>query len=905
MFSFSFETNCGDRVILSHGAQCSTYADSHKEGSKGVEQSVASNAVKSALLKSVFHDVDMMPVGLASGHTHAKSAAARSTASRLIDEIARAAGLRAIFYQGSSADVRNGRHVVRTYHWAKDVFTPVQDVVRTERDLVAMVDVDYYVDMPQFLAEHDCPLLLYTTIPSAASADRGEYKYTFDKEGNLDYLVSGGGHFTHPLWDWTGDAVSVKTFMFFGLVTSGYHTYALERREIDEDHSLILLTPLFNEVGTRSWGAEELLKAKPLIRFNPVCGEFARFDVNKPDGLWRTTARVGDYLCANVKATEDDAVSVVARGRTTRLTLATVRGICKDREGTEVEWAYHLAKLQHRKYMVDIASGVRRFQWMSRDGKFDDDAKPSMVAFMTPIVDGGFVPDKTIGNDQRSIDYRVEKLKKTQPLLNTFISRVMDEFVSFTVGDAVLAPCSVEEVEARQGRPSQRRILEEAEFEPPTGDARAMQKSEAYPKVTDPRNITMIHGRAKKDYARYTYAFNAGVMKKQPWYAFSKTPVEIANRVAAICKGAKTHSDMKDFNRMDGRVGVMTRELNRRLYVSAFHHPYHSEMYSAMKRNYNLKVRSTFGVHYESWWSQCSGACDTSDSNTCFNAFTAYLGYRLDECDPEEAWDALGLYAGDDGVDADANRTAMLKAAEMMGQVLELERVRRGDLGVHFLARYYGPDVWFGAPDSVCDIKRQLSKFHLTVCLPSSVTPADKLVDKAFAFSLSDSNTLVFAELITTVQRLFPHKWPTPTTWKNYSGKWVVDLRPSVQYPNDCADWVADLFELQLPEFDLAKFRENMDKANQDSILTCSSCQEDVPLLIGGEGVVLVDGDLHGSPVEPIVSTQPEIVIGEAHDIIPEIQKPKRSRSRKRLPRAQRAHAKAGGSVKTKAKQQK
>lgn len=103
-----------------------------------------------ASLKSVFLDVevdDMKPVG---GHTHGVSAAVRSTASNLIDCVTKAAGRNPVYYQGSSADVRKGRQISRSYFWAKDFMAPAMPPV-ADADVVAMVDVDYYVDMERKL----------------------------------------------------------------------------------------------------------------------------------------------------------------------------------------------------------------------------------------------------------------------------------------------------------------------------------------------------------------------------------------------------------------------------------------------------------------------------------------------------------------------------------------------------------------------------------------------------------------------------------------------------------------------------------------------------------------------------------------------------------------------------------
>jgi len=114
-----------------------------------------------------------------------------------------------------------------------------------------MNDVEYYVDMPDFLAHHFRPILLHTVQPSAVCKDAGEYKYTFVDDDEIDYYVSGGGHFTHKLWNWAGDSVAaVRTFCWIPIT---YSVFALERRRIDDDHSLVLLAPVRKFYGWHAW----------------------------------------------------------------------------------------------------------------------------------------------------------------------------------------------------------------------------------------------------------------------------------------------------------------------------------------------------------------------------------------------------------------------------------------------------------------------------------------------------------------------------------------------------------------------------------------------------------------------------------------------------------------------------
>lgn len=176
---------------------------------------------------------------------------------------------------------------------------------------------------------------------------------------------------------------------------------------------------------------------------------------------------------------------------------------------------------------------------------------------------------------------------------------------------------------------------------------------------------------------------------------------------------------------------------------------------------------------------------------------------------PAEAFAALGLYGGDDGLSA-GDPANMEKAAQMLGQELKAVRVV-APRPVKFLARIYGPEVWEGAPDSCCDLPRQLAKFHTTVSLPISITPEMKLVEKCRSFLLTDANTPIMGlfckRVMQTAEALgvASHSVPDIVRW-NVGGD-----DPDQQYPNeDCIGWMLQEAMESLPEFDIDGFYDWM-----------------------------------------------------------------------------------------------
>jgi hypothetical protein len=145
----------------------------------------------------------------------------------------------------------------------------------------------------------------------------------------------------------------------------------------------------------------------------------------------------------------------------------------------------------------------------------------------------------------------------------------------------------------------------------------------------------------------------------------------------------------------------------------------------------------------------------------------------------------LGIFLGDDGLSPDADPAAFIRAAALMGQKLTAEVVKRGDLGVMFLARVYGPDVWFGDTNSCCDLYRQLTKFHVTSPLPSTVTAEMKLNEKVAAFYLTDRNTPYLGWFCQAYRACVLRTRGRLDSSTSYLNIWNADIPVEDQYPNE------------------------------------------------------------------------------------------------------------------------
>nr|QYF49955.1 MAG: hypothetical protein [Yunnan sediment noda-like virus 1] len=834
-----------------------------------LSQNCQGYAEQSRAIRSAFTELELSDLPVVAGHTHGKSAAARSSASAFIDVLGPAVGKRSVFLQGSSADAKKGRVYTRHYRWGKDLVVAPSQVDKGENDLTAMIDVDYYVDMPDHLSRNFRPLVLYTFQPSRAGKSEGEYKYCFLADGRVRYTVSGGGEYCHEVWNWKGDSVSAQRTVL-GCIPITYSVFSIERRNVDEDHQLVLLTPLMKFKGPFAWLAKRRAQSETLQRLNPVDGNFVRLRINGPDGMLVSTSRVGGYLSANVSVGMDEAIAS-ASNTTARITHGTVRAKMAtttdgkgDFTGSEILLEYHL-RGEPTSDRIDLSSAVRSYQWVKNYQDYEPE-KPAMQAFMKPLYDGAFVPDNCRNNDVRMVEERVLKQRHTPAKMSPFLNTVMMEFIEiFKEHTGVLTPVDQEVVYEKQNKPSQRRILEEAQHGMSEGKSSIFKKNEAYGSVTDPRAISQIEGKTKLEYSQITYALSA-VMDKFRWYAFGRTPREIALIIAEICTAARSHLDSTDFERQDGKIDSLVRFFEKALMLAIFHPDYHIRMLQLMRDQTGLRAKTTFGVKYNTMDARASGSPETSLFNTILNAFIAFLGFRMTRVNgrfltAREAWSRLGIYGGDDGATADQDRRAAEKAATMMGQVMTCERTLRGQLGVTFLARHYGPDVWYDAEtpaNSCCDIRRQLAKFHVTVHLSGKITPKIKLQEKAFAFYLCDRNTPVIGDFVKKALEHFPMK---RQDYQNHLMIWNSNIDESSHYPNEYEGWMTDLLVKQIPEFDYVGFWQWLDQTTPETIFCPPRFAPPAPTN-PKKGLVVVDGDFEGEVTKSdasIVSTSDSI----------------------------------------------
>jgi hypothetical protein len=748
-------------------------------------------------VRQQFNDLVLITSKPVDHHTHGTSAANRSDGSLFIDRLGAMTGLTPFYSQMSKADVRNSRSGSRTYYWAKDLGVQPLAAACTSKHLLAMVDVDYYVDMPNLLNTAPlAPIIMYTLQPKSVARKTENYCYTFNQKDELVYQVTGGATYIHKVWDYNTDNL-ITTWWWYGIPIRTT-AYLIDHRSMDQDHDMVLLTPLAR------WGLiggifARMLQGSALGQYHVVVGEFTRLITHTKTDLSVHTGKTLGYAVSTTSLEIDDAIASIARTSKYDLTLPQVLGYNDgDRIGGTVLLEYHKSKIRYKPTVVfPVEQGVRSYQYYELG--YDPDAKPSMVAFMNPVLHGCFAPKLSLANERVCVNKRIKEIASPHIEMTTLLNRLMNEFLELMIPEQfVLDPVDMDEIFERQSRPTQRAIIYHALYEKPRRLVKMFLKREAYQNIKDPRPISTINGPDKINYSLYLYAFS-NIVRKQSWYAFGRTPLSIAQRVGEICSKASSVSKT-DFSRMDGRVADIVREFEQRAMMRAFRQMYHRDMLEAMRSQYCQKGVSTLGIKYDTEFARLSGSPETADFNSLLSAFTGYGALRTHRVkgrflSPREAYDGLGLYGGDDGFTGDVDVGAYKRMATSLGQVLEIEKVERGRFGVDFLARVYGPNIWFGDINSVCDLPRTLSKFHATPALPPNVTPKMKFMEKITALSFTDRHTPIIEEMVLKAQEIEPNY-----TYGNILSIWGSTTARNEQYPNDPSDWMYDYAVSVLPE---------------------------------------------------------------------------------------------------------
>jgi len=765
--------------------------------------------------RETFQTTVMPEVKPHEAHSHGQAAAFRASAGAFMRNVATAIAHVPWSYQMSATEQRNGALGSRFPVWVKDLNADLQSDPLPENAAVMMVDVDYYVDIPRWIASNFMPHMFFTFQPQTAGNSLSEFAYSF-KDNVVTYEVKGGGRYSHEVWNFQQDAIS-STLYLFGVIPVSRASYLVERRAAGCEHEVVLLIPLNSWSWWNTWVSLLFVAENPLKRFNLQAGSHNRLRIHNNSGIRMSTAQVGSTTSITIPVSVDEEILTAARISKTEIAYPTVAQMLGAHRIEDLSGSKTLTEFARSKASGgDVRACVPDLNHYQYTGpRFDPDAKNSLVPFMKPLALPAFAPKVCFENEDKMAKGRVTAVQNDEMPLTLKMNDLINEFIEQFIPDDLahtFHPVTFDEVLERQARPSQRRIINASEFSHTADNAllEGFMKKEPKPDAGHPRPIVIYEGDTKVRYSQFTYAL-AEYLKTQDWYAFGKSPLEIAYLIMGKCDRSFT-AVTSDGSRWDGRVSNILRELEARILTRFFSVTYQEQALRLHRKQYKRKVRTPAGVQYELEYSRGSGSPETAVFNSIENKFIAFVAHRthetaeFDSPGPARAYLAPGIYGGDDGVTFNLDARELVAAASSVGQCYASETRGRGE-SIKFLSRSFSPKVWFGCTDSACDLDRSMRNFNCTTNLPPGVTPIMKLIQKARAYSLTDANTPFIGEFVTAVLEVAGSLADMDDdSALEPMVSWNSRIPKDLQYPNEVDD--NDLSWINAPpDFDAQSFR--------------------------------------------------------------------------------------------------
>lgn len=738
-------------------------------------------------LRADFRQIWMDPVARLNqgNHPHPSSAFDRTAVNVLLDSFISQSGYKPYSVSMSERDMHRGNDGSRHYHFAKDLAMEYRDDVVTDRHVLKFMDVDYYCDMSEY-AEHFRPMLLYTFVPQRVCGSVLDAVYRIEDD-RVYFTPNGGGRYDHLLWDYDTDSVmfdygSYSLLYKVESVATGDPTRRIVGLfpECRIDTVLARTLPgyrlrrrLFSyNCSSLTWvdnlPIARIVKVN-MCRFLSMVGSIPRVMVS--------LAEVGAY--DDICIPDDILRSVMVRCSSKKdPVIADIERILREEKSnaTRLEHPHAdlirpetMAPALHRIFGVlqhamgmdlltscaNISKEPVPLHYQTLAPLVHEDGVPMIRQVAPAMCLGNIAPVRSYNNDTSCVEGRV--LKPRNPVLSwpKIYDRYAQEFSERLIPDSQMhtgVPWSTGQVMERQNRPTQVNswLMDRVTSFMHPFRVKAFQKSETYTGTKYPRNISTTNADHRTRYGSFIYPFCDAVLKATSWYAFGKTPKEIADRLHEVVRGANVVIPT-DFSSWDGThslpLCLFERALGRRYFAPR----HHAEWDTLVMSQYNAPGSTRFGVKYSTVWSRLSGSSDTSAFNSVDNAFLAYCVRRESGEDGECAWNRLGLYGGDDGITCDVSPKTYNRIATRLGHSLKAETLKEGD-PVPFLGRYY-LDAWT-SNRSCADIQRAVRKLHLTTA-PINIPGEVCLVRKAEGLLTTDPNTPVLSQWAKTIIRLF------------------------------------------------------------------------------------------------------------------------------------------------------
>ncbi|UOI84721.1 RNA-dependent RNA polymerase [Ceratitis capitata nodavirus 1] len=704
---------------------------------------------------------------------HAISGAVRDAARRLIDEAVTAVGGTKFELNpnpNSSTGLRNHFHFA-----VGDLAQDFRNDNPADDAFIVGIDVDYYVTDPDVILEHMRPVILHTFNPKKVSGFDADSPFTI-KNNLVEYKVSGGASWVHPVWDWceAGEFVAsrVRTnwkewllqlpLRLIGLEKVGYHKIHHCRPWLDcPDRALVYTIPQFVVWRFRWIDTEIHVRKLNRIQYqdNTKPGWNRLEYVNDNNQLMVSIGREGEHAQITIEKEKLDMLSGLSATQSVNARLIGMGH--KDPLYTSMIVQYYTGK----KVVSPVCPTVYkptmpRVHWPVTSDV--DVPEVSARQYTLPIVsDCMMMPMiKRWETMSESIERRVTFVANDKKPSDR-VAKIAEAFVRLMNGPYKdLDPLSIEETIERLNKPSQqlqlRAVFEIIGVEPRqliesfNKNEPGMKSSRIISGFPDILFILKV--------SRYTLAYSDVVLHAEHnrhWYYPGRKPSEIADGVCEFVSDCDAEVIETDFSNLDGRVSAwMQRNIAQKAMVQAFRAEYREEIISFMDTIINCPAKSKrFGFRYEPGVGVKSGSPTTTPHNTQYNGcveFTA-LTFEYPESNPEDVFRLIGPKCGDDGLARATIHKSIIRAAKNYGLELKVERYNP-ELGLCFLSRVYVDPL--NTTTTMQDPLRTLRKLHLTTRDPT-IPLADAACDRVEGYLCTDALTPLISDYCKMVLRLY------------------------------------------------------------------------------------------------------------------------------------------------------
>jgi len=726
-------------------------------------------------------------------HSHLEAAQERCIGNTIISVAAAMMGKDLYSYSSSATDNRV-MDSERSYWHAKDLQMQLRRDNITKNHVIKLTDVDYYIDMNQVLTGND--YLLYTFVPTSVAGATSDGVYCVTENSEIKTTVHGGATYKHRLWDYDTDHIVIDHWW-------GSCFYLIEQLSVEDDRRVVFLNHIRTIYGPAGW----FLPGQRLLQKKLTHGPIAHMKVLKSKDVYdkkdksvvisttqemtHSFAMIGDNTSFNIS---DSCLTTCYERLATAKSpaISDIERVLRNQSLDDAPFGatviYRALTCENADELIselrskeEVTNPVTQF---GKNGAYQtlgplvtEDAKSVMRILHPPIFSGVIQhPGGSENNDQSCISGRVYAPRNQTEAYPPFYWHCIFEFLNHVVPVKhrhTLVPNTYAEQEQTLKRPTQRGFLNSimhALFDDDGFVIRAFQKAEAYAKVANPRNICTLPTSHNFRLGSFIYPF-CELLKTtsqddegRSWYAFGQHPKELNKTVQSKCQNAKMLVEA-DIDRNDGSMPYLWRCLDVMLLTAAYDFTYHKEILRLKAKEAYARGFTKNNVPIVFVDNTLSGSNWTSFRNTTSNACAHYIALRHSMTE-DNAWNALGIYGGDDSLTPDIDMKIITSVFTSLGMSARMQ-ANPPCRPVTFLGRYFLDLTTTSV--SVIDPIRHFIKLHITH-QPSIVPNSVVLHDKAEAYLLTDPNMPIIGDWARMVLRVIP---PATDRERERCKKWL------------------------------------------------------------------------------------------------------------------------------------